>query len=295
MGQHLAGVHAAPAKRGELQFRWHAVAQHISNALLACAKLRKQPDTEDLQLLVQMFSQPEVLEGAAPQALANIMWGVSQLNQLRSWRGGVSEQELQQLLGEEQLELLVAQDVPQAVANVLLALGRFATGPAPVLSRSFAQAAARPLLAGAVQQCLRGWPPQEISNSLWACGVLGLAHEQFVSAAVASAPQWVPRSIAPNLTQAAKSAVQLQLQDEGFVRLLLQRAKQLAVQGQQRRQGVSNQGRNTAQRHTDAATAAYVSWAVAGHATTGSSSTGAGCLQREQRAVHHARGGEISS
>jgi hypothetical protein len=63
-------------------------------------KLRKQPSAGELQLMVQTFLQPAVLKDAKPQAVANVVWALGELCRLGGWKGGVSQQDVQQLLGQ---------------------------------------------------------------------------------------------------------------------------------------------------------------------------------------------------
>ena len=87
--------------------------QSISNVLWAFATSRKQPAAGELQLLLQAFLHPAVLQAATPQNVANTVWALSQLHQLHSWHAEVHEQTVQQLLEKQQLEKLVAGGEPQ--------------------------------------------------------------------------------------------------------------------------------------------------------------------------------------
>ena len=69
----------------------------------SCASRRQLATVEELQLLVRTFLQPGVLSAARPQALANVIWALGELCRLAGWQGGVSEQDVQQLLGKQQL------------------------------------------------------------------------------------------------------------------------------------------------------------------------------------------------
>lgn len=133
-----------------------AAPQHISNVLLSSAKLRKQPCADDLQLLVQLFLQQDVLAAAAPQAIANITWALSQLYELPSWQGGISEQQLQQLLGKEQLQLLVvygkAQEIYQCAAGTRPLCYRFRPCAQRQLRTDNSQAAAGKCSATGLRQ-----------------------------------------------------------------------------------------------------------------------------------------------
>lgn len=73
--------------------------QNMANSLWACAKLRKQLSIDDLQLIVHTFVQPAVLADAKPQEVANFVWALGVLCRMPGWQGGVSEQDVQQLLG----------------------------------------------------------------------------------------------------------------------------------------------------------------------------------------------------
>jgi hypothetical protein len=79
--------------------------QNIPNALWAASALRKQPSAAELQLLLQVVLRPDVLAVAKAQDISNIVLAIGKLCQPQSWQGGVSNQEMQQLLGEQQLQL----------------------------------------------------------------------------------------------------------------------------------------------------------------------------------------------
>jgi hypothetical protein len=207
------------------------VPQHIVNALWSAAKLRKQPRADQLQLLVQAFLLPRVLAKTGPQEIANLTWALGRLCQLPDWHGGVSEQDVQQLLGQEQLKLVADSPYQQHVHNVLVALADLCGGWTPVISAAFARQCAAQLLPAAAQR-LHSWDPLHVTNALWACSELGLADAKFVSAVVAAAPNWVPRSTAIDLRQAALACAQLQYRNEAFVQLLLQRALYMLQQQQ---------------------------------------------------------------
>jgi hypothetical protein len=121
------------------------LAQDIANAVHAAAKLRRQPGAGELQLLVQAFLRPDVLADATAQASANLVWAISQLSQSPGWQGGVSKQDVQLLLGEQQLRVL-ADGKPQGISNVLLALVRLAAADPLLVGRDFAQQCAMQLL-----------------------------------------------------------------------------------------------------------------------------------------------------
>ena len=202
--------------------------QQLSNVLYACAKLRQQPQPDELLLLLEAFAHPVVLSAAKPQEIANVIWSLGLLSIAPDWQAtGVSKELLQRLLAPELLVAVVSEGVPQAVSNVLVGLGRMCTGPSPLLSTAAAQQYAGQLLSGVRLNRLSTWAPQHISNAMWALGELQLKGEEFVQAAAAAAPVWLPKSTTFDLNQAATACAQLQYQDERFIGLLVQRGQQL--------------------------------------------------------------------
>jgi len=201
--------------------------QNVSIVLWACAKVRKQPTADEHQLLMHALLQPDAVSAAKAQAIANTVWALGRLQQLSGWQGGVSEQDIQQLLGQGQLQMLITSDNNQAVSNVLMSLALLATGPHSLLSLSFSQHAAKQLITGTSPGSLKSWKLQHITMSMWACGELGLFDEQFMAAAVAAAPQWVPKAANPEVVQALAACAQLQYRDYGFLQQLLQQGLQL--------------------------------------------------------------------
>ncbi len=91
----------------------------------------------------------------------------------------------------------------QENANVLVGLGRMCTGPSPVLSTAVAHVYAGQLLSGVRLNRLSTWAPQDITNTMWALSELQLKDTDFIRAAVAAAPVWLPRSTGFNVNQAA--------------------------------------------------------------------------------------------
>ena len=164
------------------------------------------------------------------------------MNQLPSWRAGVNEQTVQQLVGEQQLQRVAAEGKPQEVSSVVLALARMATGQHPLLSQEFSRRAVQQLLPNKISR----WDPQNISNAMWACADLGLLHEQFLAVVLAAAPLWLPQSDARNIAQAASACAGLQLKDERFMALLLQQG-QLLLQPS----SSTPRGRNTSPKARD--------------------------------------------
>jgi hypothetical protein len=209
----------------------------------ACAKLQKQPALGELQLVVQTFLQPGVVDDATDQNLANVGTGrIGSAARLAyhvplehmptnyiQHLGGVGEQDVQQLLGQDQLQMLAASDSSQNTSIVLVGLANMAAGTAPIISLGFARVCSRKLLAMFGPQA-RTWIPQHTTNAMWACGELGLANEPFIAAAVAAAPRWLPQSTGFDLTQAASACAKLQNRDEGFLMQVLQKAGDLLHQ-----------------------------------------------------------------
>jgi hypothetical protein len=71
---------------------------------------------------------------------------------------------------------------------------------------------------------------------MWALGELQSKDTEFIRAAVAAAPVWLPQCSKQNFNQALSACVQLHYRDEHFMELLLQRGKQM-LQPDRRRRG----------------------------------------------------------
>jgi hypothetical protein len=160
-------------------------AQEISSVLWACGKLQKRPSADDLQLLLQAFLRPAVLDAAAPQALS----------------------------------------------NVLLALGYIEASPQPVLSLDVAQQYAKQVLPAAIQGARATWQHQDIGNALWALGELRIPStdaqvSQFLDE-LSAAPQWCLASTCICVGQVQYAFVQLAYRNEGLMQKLLRRSSQL--------------------------------------------------------------------
>jgi hypothetical protein len=212
--------------------------QEISNALYAAAKLRQQPQPDELVLLVKAFVQPTVLAKATSQAIANVIWSLGLLSSTPGWKAEVNQELLQQLLAPRLLASVTAEGVPQAVSNVLVGLSRMCTGSSPLLSTAAAQEYAQQLLSSVWLNRVSSWNTQSITNAMWAMGEFTFKDEGFLRAAVAAAPNWLLKSTPFDLAQAATACAQLQYQDEHFMRLLLQRGQQM-LQLDRRSQGKS--------------------------------------------------------
>jgi hypothetical protein len=149
----------------------------------------------------------------------------------------VNEQDVQQLLGKQQLLLLCDSD--RVSSNVVYGLARMAGGKAPVINVEFARECSKQLLALCCGR-LGSWNSQAITNTMWACGELGLADTAFVAAAVAAAPRWLPGSMHYGLNQVLPACVALQYRDEAFMKACLHQGLQLLAQQQPSRQGRSS-------------------------------------------------------
>jgi hypothetical protein len=180
---------------------------------------------------LQAFLLPDVLAAAEAQHIANVAWAISQLLKSRGWQGGVSEQDVQQLLGEQQLRV-VAGGTLQNVSNVLLGCAHMAAGDHPLVGKDFAQQSSMQLLS-LVSTPVGSWGSQDITNTMWSTAELGLPADAFVTKGVQAAQAWVPTSIDAHLRQAAQACTALQYRDEAFLSLLLQQASVLLQQQQQ--------------------------------------------------------------
>jgi hypothetical protein len=210
-------------------------AQSVTNVLWACAKLRKQPTSGKLGLLMQAALLPQVLDAADPQALSNSIWALGRLSQQKGWTGGVDEEVVQQLLGEQQLQLLSA-GKPQEISNALLGLTLMATSATAVISNSFTVHCSKQLLADTAPRLLAS-KTQHVCNSLWACGELGLADTPFLAAAGAAAGHSVADITDQGLVQVATACDKLHFKHQGLVAAMLQRAQQLIQHAQVSRSG----------------------------------------------------------
>jgi hypothetical protein len=211
------------------------VPQNLANPLWACAKLRKQLSAEDLQLLMQTFLQPGVLGEATPQNVGNITWALGELCRRSDWQGGVNQQDVQQLLGKQQLLLVSAHN--QETSNVVFGLARMAGCRAPVVSTDFARERGKQLLYLAHDR-IGSWEPHTVCNVVWACGELALTDTTIMPLVVAAAPGWLPSSIQAGLCQVVTACAELQYRDQAFIQACLQHALHLlGPQQQPTRQG----------------------------------------------------------
>lgn len=211
------------------------IPQNLSNALWACAKLRKQPTADELQLLVQAFLQPDVLAAAKPQETANFVWAVGELYRAPGWQGALTRDDVQRILGQQQIASVVTTGNSQNVSNILVALAHMVVGQKPLVSTESARAMGQQLLAQVDPMGIKKhWKPQHITNVLWACSGLGLVDTSFTSVVIETAPSWLPNVYTGyDLTQAATACAQMQYRDEVFLRQLLQHGLQLLQQQQQ--------------------------------------------------------------
>jgi hypothetical protein len=68
--------------------------QGLANVFWACARLRKQPTSGQMAMMMQAVLLPEVLEAVHPQMLSDIFWALGKLCRLQSWQGDVSEADI---------------------------------------------------------------------------------------------------------------------------------------------------------------------------------------------------------
>jgi hypothetical protein len=73
------------------------VPQDIAEAMVAAARLRKPPGPGELQLLVQAFLQPDVLESVEAWHVSRLLGAIRALSLLPGSPGGVSKQDWEQL------------------------------------------------------------------------------------------------------------------------------------------------------------------------------------------------------
>jgi hypothetical protein len=220
--------------------------QTVSNTLWACAKLRINPGDAALNCMLQAMAQPTMLEAAAPQALANSLWGASELLLRCGWKVRQDQQQIwQALLADEQLLKVANRGTPIEVSNTMLAVMRLASaaaafagstataaGPAATLVSSWelAQRCAATLLQGKVAQQLKLWSPQAVTNSMFACAQLGMYDARFLGHVSATAHKWLPKATAAGLGQVAYACRTLQYADCQLIAGVVQRSKQLLQQ-----------------------------------------------------------------
>jgi hypothetical protein len=146
---------------------------------------------------------------------------------MRAWKGGVSEADIRQLLGQQKLQLVAATGAAQTISNLLVGLTDLSSGSAPIISKPFAQQCSKQLLAGTAQKIVSSGNSQNVCNAMWACGELGLADAAYLSAAAAAAARWVPSSFFLEVVQAATACAKLQLRHQGLMAALLRRGQQV--------------------------------------------------------------------
>jgi hypothetical protein len=134
--------------------------QGLANVLWALAKLEHPVlQQQQLQQLVAAFVSKH--SSANTQDVASFMWAVSEL---RPELGQlVQAEQLEQLLTAFELQLRKA--VPQEISNTLLACARFRYVRVQLLAALEQQQHMQRFLAAA--------NPQNLSNTAWACGMLG--------------------------------------------------------------------------------------------------------------------------
>ena len=68
--------------------------QNVANVLYACAKLRQQPQPDELLLLLEAFVHPDVLAAANRQDTANVVWSLGVLSITPGWQAPKVSREL---------------------------------------------------------------------------------------------------------------------------------------------------------------------------------------------------------
>jgi hypothetical protein len=211
-------------------------AQDIHNTLWACAKLRINPGDAVLNSLLQSMARPAMLEAFVTQTLGNTVWAVSELRQRCSWQPRVDQRVWQRLLGEQQLRIIADGGSVQNVTNTLVGLGRLclptvnAACAGSAISMEYAQHIAVQLLKGKLAQHVDKWEAQQISNTMWACGRLGVRDAAFLDRAAAAERAWLPKAIEVEVKQVGYACRVLQIKDDKFMAGLVKRSQQLQQQ-----------------------------------------------------------------
>ena len=136
--------------------------QEIANVLWALATLEYPVLPQQPQQLQQLVAASVSKHSSAnTQELANFLWAVSELRPELGQQ--VQAEQLEQLLTAFELQLHKA--VPQEISNTLLACARFRYVRVQLLAALEQQQHMQRFLAAA--------NPQNLSNTAWACGVLG--------------------------------------------------------------------------------------------------------------------------
>jgi hypothetical protein len=228
--------------------------QAIANTLWACAKLRISPGDAALNSLLQALARPAIMGASNSQDLANSLWAVGELQQRVGWQPQVQQRVWERLLAADSLGSIADRGLPNQVSNALLAMAQLSTAAAaaaaaaaadtedavPTISRELARESAVLLLTGKVAQQLQAghvgpWKAQAISNSMWACGKLGVFVADFFDGAASSSSLWVPAAVDPNLSQVAYACRVLQFKHPQLLAATVQRAKQVWHSQQQQR------------------------------------------------------------
>lgn len=208
----------------------HAVsAQDLSNVLWAAARAslssRWQADGDEVQLLLQAVARPAVLRDANAQDLSNLLWALGELTNRKSCRGAITGETVQQLLGPQQVQVVVG-GIPQNMSNALLGLGKLGGGQDTSVPLEVAQSLARQLLHSMNPALpLAGWKPIDVAGALWGCGRLGLQKEEFVVLSLAGALMWLPKASVVELYPMAQALADLRVCDTGLVQALLSGAR----------------------------------------------------------------------
>jgi hypothetical protein len=204
--------------------------QHISNKLWACAKLRINPGDALLDSMLQAMGRPLLREQASSQDLANTLWAVSELQRRCKWQPAVREQIWQLLLSEQQLRKIEDKGRPQNMSNTIFALAQLTTAAPPVLSQDLVQQCVQQLLQGKLAAHLADWNSQDVGNVAWACAKLDMPQADFMAAAAANTPRWLPAATVAGIGQVAFASGTLHYKDEQLLAGMLQWCKRQSTQ-----------------------------------------------------------------
>ncbi|KAG2492414.1 hypothetical protein HYH03_009357 [Edaphochlamys debaryana] len=215
--QQFSRTAAAETLLDQLTNRFEAVldqasAREVATVLWALAKLGRPPAHAVLARLPALDADRALLAGAAPQALANILWA------LGTWRCTGPQALLPALL--DRCAAAVGSFAPQDTANVLWALGRLRHRPTPpVWSALLATAAAH----------APAMTPQGLANSVWACSRLELGASVFLRPAAESFRLQLAAASPTDLALMATSLAALRYRRPDLMRAIAERCCGLSV------------------------------------------------------------------
>jgi hypothetical protein len=239
----------------------HINAQEISMVIWACAKAGRPLDAEQVELLLQAFTQPAVLAAAAPQAVSNVVWGLSELHKLPSWDANTDcSAQVKIVLGDAQVRLVAVEGASQAVANVVLGLARISCKAFwPLISTVFAENCLRKTLEHVDVWRLERWAATDVAKILWACGQLRVCEPKLLKAVALSASTWLSAGSSVTLGVVAWAFARLRYKDLHTMKLLVQQSSVLL------QRSTAARGRGTAAIQHDEAVklVSQVSWSLA--------------------------------